>query len=146
MQNMSRVPPPGTGTYSLPNGYYNNSTSAVPAGGQVMTASAASNGLQPVSRGLPTTTLAAEAPRDAAVQTAQFTAATNPQPKVQSQSQFSTSADVSTAQFTSSSPNDFTSDEYQSGNYTTVELNSSPAPGTSDAPEEFPGPELQWQP
>jgi hypothetical protein len=32
MQNATRVPPPGTGTYQLPSGYYNNTSSLVPAG------------------------------------------------------------------------------------------------------------------
>lgn len=32
MQNATRVPPPGTGTYQMPSGYYNNtSTSSLPA-------------------------------------------------------------------------------------------------------------------
>ena len=144
MQNMSRVPPPGTGTYSLPNGYYNNSTSAVSGGEQVMTASAASNGLQPISGGLSTTKLAAGTANGQEVQTAQFTAGSNPQ--VQGQSQFAAPADVSTAQFTSPSPNNFTSDDYQSGNYATVEMNTASLPGTDEDEEQFPGPDLQWQP
>lgn len=56
LQNATRVPPPGTGTYQLPTGYYNNNTSALPTSGQVMQANATS-GLRTPSGGLPTTNL-----------------------------------------------------------------------------------------
>lgn len=40
MQNATRVPPPGTGTYQLPSGYYNNTnTSSLPPATQTMQAS-----------------------------------------------------------------------------------------------------------
>lgn len=62
MQNATRVPPPGTGTYQLPSGYYNNPTSALPATNSTQTAAAAP-GLRPAtgtfpSTGLPATNLA----------------------------------------------------------------------------------------
>ncbi|MEZ6133906.1 MAG: hypothetical protein R3C53_03240 [Pirellulaceae bacterium] len=63
MQNMSRVPPPGTGTYPVPNGYYNNGNASVSPNGQFMSAStnpvntSNSTGLRPASGGLPTTNL-----------------------------------------------------------------------------------------
>lgn len=73
LQNVSRVPPPGTGTYQLPNGYYNNNTTAVAPNGQVMTASTNTGGLRPASGGLPTTTLAGFSASQNQVQPAQFT-------------------------------------------------------------------------
>lgn len=76
LQNVSRVPPPGTGTYQLPNGYYNNTTAVSPSG-QVMTASATSDGLRPASGGLPTTTLNDFGNARSQVQQAQFTQPAN---------------------------------------------------------------------
>lgn len=58
LQNATRVPPPGTGTYQLPTGYYNNSTSALTPAGQTMQASnGAASGLRTASGPLPTTNL-----------------------------------------------------------------------------------------
>ncbi len=57
MQNATRVPPPGTGTYQLPSGYYNNSsnTSALAPANSMMQATAGVNG----TGTLPATNLAA---------------------------------------------------------------------------------------
>ncbi len=109
LQNMSRVPPPGTGTYQMPNGYYNN-TSAVAPNGQVMTASS-NSGLRPASGALPTTNLAAnssaasgatvvnrytESPNNSGgVQTAQFTAPTNTGGAMPASASLSDSGDTS---------------------------------------------------
>jgi hypothetical protein len=57
MQNATRVPPPGTGTYQLPPGYYNN-TSAATSNSQVMQASN-TNSWQSAGATLPSTSLAA---------------------------------------------------------------------------------------
>ncbi len=56
MQNATRVAPPGTGTYQLPTGYYNNNTSALAPAGQMMQASnGAAGALRTASGPLPTT-------------------------------------------------------------------------------------------
>ena len=61
MQNATRVAPPGTGTYQLPTGYYNNSTSAVAPTGQMMQASNdAASTLRTASGPLPTTNMTAD--------------------------------------------------------------------------------------
>lgn len=58
LQNATRVPPPGTGTYPVPSGYYNNNaTSSFVPSTQTMQASNPS-GLRPASGSLPTTDLA----------------------------------------------------------------------------------------
>jgi hypothetical protein len=61
MQNATRVPPPGTGTYPVPSGYYNNnSTSALTPAAQAMQANnAAATGLRAASGPLPTTNMTA---------------------------------------------------------------------------------------
>ncbi len=61
MQNATRVAPPGTGTYQLPTGYYNNnSTSALAPTGQMMQASNdAASTLRTASGPLPTTNMTA---------------------------------------------------------------------------------------
>lgn len=61
MQNTTRVAPPGTGTYQLPTGYYNNnSTSALTPAGQMMQASNdAASSLRTASGPLPTTNMSA---------------------------------------------------------------------------------------
>ena len=60
LQNATRVAPPGTGTYQLPTGYYNNSTSALAPAGQMMQASnGASSTLRTASGPLPTTNMTA---------------------------------------------------------------------------------------
>ncbi|MEO8269698.1 MAG: hypothetical protein ABI557_08260 [Aureliella sp.] len=62
MQNATRVAPPGTGTYQLPQGYYNNinNTSALTPAPQTMQASNdASGSLRTASGPLPTTNLSA---------------------------------------------------------------------------------------
>lgn len=61
MQNATRVAPPGTGTYQLPTGYYNNnSTSALAPTGQMMQASnGAASTLRTASGPLPTTNMTA---------------------------------------------------------------------------------------
>ncbi|WP_145076494.1 hypothetical protein [Aureliella helgolandensis] len=56
MQNMTRVPPPGTGTYQTSGDYYNNNTSAVPVSSNGQSAGAT---LAPVGGNLPTTNLTA---------------------------------------------------------------------------------------
>lgn len=63
MQGATRVPPPGTGTYPLPNGYYNNTnTSAVAPTNQTMQASNSGSGLRTPSGAFPTTNLASSQP------------------------------------------------------------------------------------
>lgn len=59
LQNATRVAPPGTGTYQLPTGYYNNnSTSALAPTGQMMQASNdAASSLRTASGPLPTTNM-----------------------------------------------------------------------------------------
>ncbi len=59
LQNSTRVPPPGTGTYQLPTGYYNNnSTSALAPTGQTMQASNdAAGALRTAAGPLPTTNM-----------------------------------------------------------------------------------------
>ncbi len=63
VQNATRVPPPGTGTYQLPTGYYNNtnaSTSALaPAGRTLQASNDAASSLRTASGPLPTTNLTA---------------------------------------------------------------------------------------
>jgi len=77
IQNATRVPPPGTGTYQLPSGYYNNtgsSTSALPNSATLMHAANPAVGLRSVtgttpSTHMPATNLAAPSPVVAAAYT-----------------------------------------------------------------------------
>ncbi len=78
LYNATRVPPPGTGTYQLPNGYYNNA--AQPAAGQAAPVnaapganSAAAVAPNPIADTMPPTSLASATGSTPSVQTAQFT-------------------------------------------------------------------------
>lgn len=55
VQNTTRVPPPGTGTYNLPGGYYNKTSSLAPNSQQLQANNA--TGLRSGGGSLPTTTL-----------------------------------------------------------------------------------------
>lgn len=61
VQNATRVPPPGTGTYQLPSGYYNNSSSssALPNSTSQLHAANATTGIRPVSAAAPGTQMPA---------------------------------------------------------------------------------------
>ncbi len=60
LPNATRVPPPGTGTYQLPSGYYNNnSTSSLPVGSPATQLAGTSSGLTPGSGMYPTTNMPA---------------------------------------------------------------------------------------
>lgn len=75
MQNGTRVPPPGTGTYQLPNGYYNNSTSSLVP--QTPPLQAVAGNMRPASGALPTTDMVTANP---VVSTASFSASTTSPP------------------------------------------------------------------
>lgn len=157
MQNPSRVPPPGTGTYQLPSGYY-NSTSASNPSGSGMTASSAGSGLRKVEGGLPTTDLAAapqiskEASSNEAssneVQPAQFTApaarsSADSLPRAQS------AAPVASAQFTSGAESGWSSAGYQAGQYETRPIESGPPTPSSSSGDMSGQPDAAnspWQP
>ncbi len=118
MNTMSRVSPPGTGTYTVPNGYYNQTSSlgSAPPG---MTASHNNNQLAPVQGGLPSTNLAANG---------------------------ADSRSVLPAQFTSSPSGSGQAANYQAGNFETRDISSSANATFSDAPDVTADPELQWRP
>jgi hypothetical protein len=102
LQNVSRVPPPGTGSYQMPNGYYNNGTAALSPTGQVTAASANVSGLRPASGGLPTTTLNDFGTSQNQVQTAQFTQPANAgQSGVSGPTDFSPTSNVQNSGFQS---------------------------------------------
>ena len=133
LQNMSRVPPPGTGTYQLPNGYYNNNTSATTPSGQVMTAGA-TGGLRPAQGALPTTNLAASQ-GNAQVQTAQFTAPAGNSP------QFTGSSNSGGPTSIETPASGFPTNRYQSGGSA-----SSSAASASFSDSEEAAADLKWQP
>ncbi len=56
LPNTTRVPPPGTGTYQLPTGYYNNATSAL-SPNQTMQTADLSSGLRTATGSFPTTNM-----------------------------------------------------------------------------------------
>ena len=74
LQSQTRVPPPGTGTYQLPNGYYNNTSAPAPTGQAMQTGSTSGQGLP--NGVLPTTNLVAGPTTGASnfASSAQFTA------------------------------------------------------------------------
>ena len=133
LQNMSRVPPPGTGTYQLPSGYYNNSSAMNSSGSsQVMTASTAENHPQPVGGGLPSTSPATGfQPFHGATQ--QLTASPSSPP-------------VTSAQFTQPAPSGREATEFQAGQFTTQEIGSTQPASFSDDSQQAAAPALQWQP
>ena len=126
MQSMSRVPPPGTGTYSPPNGYYNSTSSYDPqsAAPTMMTASSSSS----VPGAPPVTTLTTGFQQSngnfGAVQPAQFTSGSNTG-SVANASQFTP---VQAQQFTDSHDDGATSTSF------------------SDDESYQDAPNLQWQP
>jgi len=159
MNSMSRVSPPGTGTYTVPNGYYNQTSSLgnAPPG---MTASQGNPQLTPIQGGLPTTSLANNGPNGGGVVPAQFTSNSAALQSGQFQPPTATqplgapvTGGVSTAQFTNqtftnqpsaASPNQ--NGNYQSGNYETRDISGSASGTFSDAPDVAADPELQWRP
>lgn len=166
MNNISRVSPPGTGTYPVPNGYYNQTSSLgnAPPG---MTASHSNTQLPPVQGGLPTTSLAAQGADLRGVLPAQFTSSPTGSQAGQFQPPSGAAqppAGVSTAQFTSqvapagsfgdpgtaSSMSDQRGNSqavgYQAGNYETRDISGSANVTFSDVPDVTADPELQWRP
>lgn len=126
MQNATRVPPPGTGTYHLPNGYYNNSGSTSSLAPQNPPLQAVAGGMRPASGSMPTTNLYNTTP---AVSTASFSAPTTGSPASMSTSTASSVPPTASAP-TAAVPNQqFT------------ELPQGDVPTTTD--NELPN--LQWQ-
>jgi len=166
MNNVSRVSPPGTGTYTVPNGYYNQTSSLgnAPPG---MTAGPSNTQLPLVQGGLPTTSLAAQGADPRSVLPAQFTSSPTGLQAGQFQPPSGAAqppAGVSTAQFTSqvapagsfggpgtasslSDQRDHSqADGYQAGNYETRDISGSANVTFSDVPDVTADPELQWRP
>ncbi len=148
LQNMSRVPPPATGAYTLPNGYYNHSTSSLNTGTSGMTASTVANQLAP-SNGNPTANFSSQGTASSSVLPAQFASlplnsnAGSFQPPTTSVQQNSA---VTTAQFTGESGQNSETDSYQAGNYDTREFQGTSNGTIADVPGVSTDPALQWRP
>jgi hypothetical protein len=133
MQNMSRVPPPGTGTYTPPGNYYRSAPG-----------SGANVGLQPVQGSSPTADWSGS---NGMVQPAQFAGAASSNSPVQSSpvqpASYSQSSAASAARDWSTSmleANQLTEGRFQSYG------SDSSEPRQALGDEGFDDPALQWQP